>query len=205
MSAKYTGLVLLLALVGCGGEDEASLDRVTGALEVGNGVRLNGVRLNGVRLNGVRLNGVRLNGVALSGVSLVSGALQGINSKGVLLSGTTLIGSELTGDADTGPITIRVDGAVQVGKGGTALWYYQLSASVDGTWSPVCELDANGNAYGALLTRGVWNQDQGVPGGGAWTDDGRITIACANSAIAKCLDAGYRPWALGEEANPTCG
>jgi hypothetical protein len=35
-----------------------------------------------------------------------------------------------------------------------------------------------------------------VPGGGAKISDGAITFACRGiSAIAKCVDMGYRPWA----------
>jgi hypothetical protein len=57
--------------------------------------------------------------------------------------------------------------------------------------------DANGASVATIPLLGEWNTDEaalGTPQGGAWRDDGRITLAARGFALAKCVEMGYRPW-----------
>jgi len=59
--------------------------------------------------------------------------------------------------------------------------------------------------YQATAVGGQWNYQQGVPGGGRKVIeqdspdyDTKITFACDNGAIGKCVEnMGYKPWAMG--------
>jgi ADYC domain len=160
-----------------------------------NGVSPNGVSPNGVSPNGVSPNGVTLNGVSPNGIS-PNGTQISISMIGAPLSGHGLVGSTWTGHVSDGTtVALRIDEA-QAGTGAnTDLWIYRISVSADGLWRPLC-LDHDGAPSFADTIPGTWNLAEGVPGGGAYhptTAD--FTIACRGSAIAKCLEFGYRPWA----------
>jgi hypothetical protein len=50
----------------------------------------------------------------------------------------------------------------------------------------------------AVPLNGAWDLRQGVPGGGAWTDDAdAFTFACDGFVLAKCVAMGYAPWREG--------
>lgn len=189
----------LFGALGCTQAQGPALETSSAAIDWSNGTRLNGTRLNGTRLNGTRLNGTRLNGTRLNGTRLNGTELVATDANGVTLRGEALVGSVITGDTDSGPIDIRIDSA----NSDDDLWFYRFSAFIGGAWSPVCESSPTGVQYDAILAVGLWNQDQGVVGGGAWTEGSdQFTIACRNSAIAKCHLAGYRPWLLNEVHAP---
>jgi hypothetical protein len=197
---KRRWLVLPIILATACGSEEATSGSARAPLQAHNGIRLNGVRLNGVRLNGVRLNGVRLNGVRLNGVRLNGSALGGTDEAGVAVFGEALAGATLEGQlADGSELPLRIDAAWPVED----LWHYQISTEAAGVWTSICETDLAGQPYPAVFARGVWNDEIGVPGGGAWSDPGHLfSLSCTNGAIAKCLQAGYKPWRLAEEAYP---
>jgi len=65
---------------------------------------------------------------------------------------------------------------------------------VSGAFRPLC-VDAAGAPAFAVSVSGTWNLAEGVPGGGAYhAGTADFTIACRGSAIAKCVELGYKPW-----------
>ena len=167
-----------------------------------NGTSLNGIALtlppNGTSLSGVNLtlppNGISLNGIDPTGLS-ADGAPIGISGAGAPLIGAALVGSTWIGSATDGTtIAIRVDEAMQ-GTGANAdVWSYRMSASVGGSWQPLCR-DHDGDPSFADSVGGTWNVAQGVPGGGSYHPDrSEFTLACRGSSIAKCVELGYKPW-----------
>ena len=75
----------------------------------------------------------------------------------------------------------------------------------------LCGYDDNNNARQALFLDGVWNQAQGVAGGGAKSygppSAPTFSIGCRKvGAIAKCVDFGYKPWrsAKDDERHQAC-
>ncbi len=154
-----------------------------------NGVSPNGITLNGVSPNGITLNGVSPNGVSPNGTAI------GIATEGAPLSGTSIVGSTWPAHLSNGAaVILRID-AVMQGTGANAdVWSYRLSVSADGTWRPLC-LDPGGTAIFADSVPGTWNYAQGVPGGGSYqAATSNFTLACRGSAIAKCVELGYKPW-----------
>jgi hypothetical protein len=145
-------------------------------------VRLNGVRLNGVRLNGTLLNGVRLNGSELAGSS----------STGAPVSGAGMVGATLEGTLSDGTVLqMRVDSAATLPAPDSDVWEYGVSYLSDSAWQPLCDT----TPATAVAVAGVWNYGEGVPGGGSWSNDGTsFTFGCRTTAIAKCVEMGYKPW-----------
>jgi len=54
-------------------------------------------------------------------------------------------------------------------------------------WENVCQPDREWLAK-AIPLSGQWD------GTGTYHDDGKVTFACTNSALAKCVRWGYKPW-----------
>ncbi len=167
-----------------------------------NGVSLNGSSLNGSSLNDVSLNGSSLNGSSLNGSSLNGSSLNGSSLNGTSLNGTSLNGSSLNGTDFIGALfpaelsngmttTLRIDDM----RAEDEIWYYTVSVAVDGGWALLCGADETGAAVEAIPFEGVWNNGDGVPGGGSKTRDAsRITFGCRPATLAKCAELGYRPW-----------
>jgi hypothetical protein len=124
-----------------------------------------------------------------------NGTVIGVSGTGAPLSGAGLVGSTWTGHLSDGTnLTIRVDQAQQLAGDNTDVWSYQLSGLVAGAFQPLC-VDAAGAPSFAVSVSGTWNLAEGVPGGGAYhADTADFTIACRGSAIAKCVELGYKPW-----------
>jgi hypothetical protein len=174
--------------------NEADLAVAKQAVISANGTNPNGTNPNGTNPNGTNPNGVSLTGVAPIGVS-AQGTAIGISVNGAPWSGSGLVGSTWTGSmTNGGAVTLRIDAAIQ-GTGANAdLWSYQISASTDGTWRPLC-LDPAGNPGFADTVSGTWNLARGVTGGGAYhPDSSQFAIACRGFAISKCVELGYKPW-----------
>jgi hypothetical protein len=159
-----------------------------------NGTSLNGASAAGLNPNGTSPAGLALNGVSANGVSS-AGAPLTIAASGAPLAGSRIVGSIWTGHLSSGSsVALRIDNAMQGTGANTDMWSYRLSVSVDGAWRPLC-LDATGHSSFADSVRGSWNFAQGVSGGGSYTaGTADFTIACQGSAIAKCLELGYKPW-----------
>jgi hypothetical protein len=165
-----------------------------------NGTSPNGTSPNGTSPNGTSPNGTSPNGVSLSGVSpegvASNGTPIGIAGVGPPLAEASLVGSTWTGYLTDGTtVVLRVDDALQGTGANTDVWSYRLSVSADGTWRPLC-LDPAGDPIFADTVRGSWNLAEGVAGGGSYhAETTEFTIACHGSAIAKCVELGYKPWA----------
>jgi hypothetical protein len=162
-----------------------------------NGVSLNGVSLNGVSLNGVSLNGVSLNGVSLNGVSL-NGTVLGGTSGGSFKSGNQLVGSTWTGILSNGStMSMRVD-SVTAGTGTNSdVYMYGISykPGPGPAWTAMCGKDANNVTILAIPIKGTFNYATGVTGGGSFSNDvSKFTFGCRGTAIAKCVEMGYKPW-----------
>ncbi|MEL6188382.1 MAG: ADYC domain-containing protein, partial [Myxococcota bacterium] len=106
------------------------------------------------------------------------------------MTGADLIGASLEGkDASGSPTHMRID-AVGVGAAPNQdLLYLNVSVEESGEWVHLCGAE-NGVPVPALPFPGKWNQDNG-----RWTNTTRkFSFACRGSAIAKCMEAGYKPW-----------
>jgi hypothetical protein len=161
-----------------------------------NGMSLNGMSLNGMSLNGMSLNGMSLNGMSLNGMSLNGSQLTGKNSSGVTLSGAQLVGTKMTGTlSNGGTLVLRVDSAATLPAPNSDVWAYTVRYALsDGTWSPLCGT-SGGVPILAIPVSGTWNYASGVTGGGAWTASATsFTFGCRGTAIAKCVELGYKPW-----------
>jgi hypothetical protein len=159
-----------------------------------NGISPNGISPNGISPNEISANGVTLNGISPNGIS-PNGTPIGVAVAGAPLAGTELVGSTWTGLLSSGAnVALRIDEAMQ-GTGTNAdVWSYKISVSADGTWRPLC-LDPSGAAMFADSVGGTWNLAQGVAGGGSYHPEAtEFTLACRGSAIAKCVELGYKPW-----------
>lgn len=155
-----------------------------------NGINPSVVSPNGPSTSGVTLNGIDAHGTASNGAALT------IARNAPPLAGAGLVGSSWTGHMSNGnPVQLRIDGA-QSGFGTAQnLWAYQISVITSTTSQPLC-VDATGAPSFAVPVTGTWNQQQGVPGGGAYCPFANdFTFACRGSSIAKCVELGYEPWA----------
>jgi hypothetical protein len=165
-----------------------------------NGISPNGISPNGISPNGISPNGISPNGITLNGISPVgissNGRSIGVASMGTPLAGPGIVGSTWTGLLSSGgTVALRLDAAMQGTGGNRDVWSYQVSvAADDGVWRPMC-VNPAGNPIFADSVRGSWSFAQGVPGGGAYhADSAEFTMACRGSAIAKCVELGYKPW-----------
>jgi hypothetical protein len=154
-----------------------------------NGISPNGISPNGISPNGVSLNGISPNGISPNGTPI------GVAGAGAPLTGDAIVGSTWTGNLSDGTTaTLRIDEALQGTGANIDVWSYRLSISAAGTWRPLC-LDPAGNPIFADSVPGSWNLAQGVPGGGSYhPETAEFTLACRGSAIAKCVELGYKPW-----------
>jgi hypothetical protein len=130
------------------------------------------------------------NGTSASGTPI------SIAVNGPPLSGSDVVGSTWTGLVSDGTtVALRIEEAMQGSGANSDVWSYRWSVSTaGGGWQPLC-VDPTGQAIFADAVGGTWNLAQGVPGGGAYhPESSEFTIACRGSAIAKCIELGYKPW-----------
>lgn len=209
---RHLSLVCALSLitVACGPTLDDPAPQVAirqAALTQGNGSNLNGSNLNGSNLNGTdlasTLASVSLVSVQVNGYSILDHAeLQGTVFHGwkgsSYWSGTLFYGAEFNGTMGDGrQVKLRVD-AVTPGTAPHAdVWTYRVSyfEPANQLWWPICKDDQG--AIDAIPVSGRWDLRQGVAGGGAKiADSTAFTFGCVGrSAIAKCVMAGYKPWA----------
>jgi hypothetical protein len=201
-----TPFVLLLALAACGtGAPPAELSPAPQSgtmLQTSNGISLNGISLNGITLNGLSLNGISLNGISLNGISLngisLNGSkLVGVTSGGQFVEGRQFAGASLGGVlSDGSSLPMRIE-SIATGTGGNAdVWFYDVSYQSDRGWEPLCGEDANGNPVAAVALAGTWDYSEGTRTGGSWTPSSTsFTFGCRLTALAKCVEMGYKPWA----------
>lgn len=160
----------------------------------------NGKSLNGVSLNGISLNGKSLNGISLNGISLNGKSLNGVSLKGTSLNGVSITsaarGSSWTATLSNGTtLPLRIDSASK-GTGKNAdVGMYAVSYNTNTGWQPLCGTNSDGTVVLAIAVAGVWNQQAGVAGGGAYSaSTTQYTWACRGKTIAKCVELGYKTW-----------
>lgn len=83
----------------------------------------------------------------------------------------------------------EVNGSVVPGETAYVLRYRRVYPVADATFSDLCPTPA-GNG-GALPVLGSWN----ATGDHVFAPD-QLTFACLDGAISKCIDWGYKPWAI---------
>ena len=180
----------------------ATLDQ---ALISPNGTSANGVSPSLISPNGgasgtpIRLSSVRATGLRADGTPI------SIAGTGAPLAGAGLVGTTWTGNVSDGTtIALRIDAAAPGSDGNAELWSYRVSAAFDGTWRPLCTGASGGPGF-ADSVGGSWNPDEGVAGGGAYhAATAEFTLACRGSAIAKCVELGYKPWTGHETQLAAC-
>jgi ADYC domain/Pentapeptide repeats (8 copies) len=212
-------LVTLALLAGCapqaGTEPETDADlgdslAGAGALETEgtslNGTSLNGTSLNGTSLNGTSLNGTSLNGTSLNGTSLNGTSLNGVTLNVTSFSGTKADGTPVSGDGFVGTVfngalsngqtlKLRIDSRAPLPAPNADVYAYNVSYQTSAGWSPLCGTGAGGAIVAAIPLSGTWNYASGVAGGGGFTASStNFTFACRATAVAKCVELGYKPW-----------
>ena len=187
--SRIITLLASMALAGC----VVSTDNFA-SVEQADGIMPNGVSANGIMPNGIMPNDVRLNGIMPNGI-MPNGTVIGVAGTGAPLSGADLVGSQWTGQlSDGSTLAIRIDEAAAPTSANGDLWSYRFSALVSNEWRALCVTAAGAPAF-ADTVGGTWNLQEGVPGGGSYhPDTEQFTIACRGSAIAKCVELGYKPW-----------
>ena len=182
-------------LVACVTDDAVHTSTDAFEIQTDNGRSLNGVSLNGISLNGISLNGLALNGICLNGRSL-----NGASLSGALLNGSSITslaeGSAWSAALSNGEtVAMRIDSAT-VGAGDAAdIGMYAVSYQTTDGWQRLCGSDEDGSPTLALAVPGVWNQQSGVSGGGAYTaSTTQFSWACRGKTIAKCVELGYKTW-----------
>lgn len=208
--------------VACAPTEAPIVDSVDLSLEIDNGVSINGTSFDATPIETVdqqfidsnlpswerfplwtpdlRIDrgvnpyaGVGANGNAISGVRRSD--LRGVR----LASGSTvdrLIGAQIEAETIQGNKTLLNISGAAVGQGDNRdLLYFVVHAADGAGWSPLCGTNHKGQPIPALAVPGTWNHSAGNGNGGRWHGDGQtFSFACRGSSVAKCMEAGYKPW-----------
>jgi len=164
---------------------------------VPNGSSLNGSGINGRSVNGASTGSVRL-GDAVAEKVLLRGTEFTARVPDGERRGLDFVGAEFRARlSDGGDLALRIDRIEPSGRPGEpdVLLYTVSYATAQGRRF-LCGVAEDGSPVRAVPLAGRWDERWGVPGGGAKIDDGStFTFACEGFALAKCVHAGYRPWA----------
>jgi hypothetical protein len=192
--------------VGPGMVDFDQLEMVGNILRVGliPGRDLNGRELNRPLDGGALLQAVSVFGAAhpfaqLFEVFLDGSAVLGASDQGILPP-IDMVGAVLEARLEDGRgAAMRIDGFMVTSLlGFTDVFLYEVSYIAEGmeTFEPLCGVEEDGAPILAIALAGTWDLGEGVPGGGSWIEEpGSFTFACRRYALAKCVEAGYAPWA----------
>jgi hypothetical protein len=126
---------------------------------------------------------VSLSGAALS-QTVFSGKVNNVavsNWVGVTFPGTMSDGTS---------VNLRIDSKTTLPAPNADLTAYAVSYQTSAGWSPLCGVAATL----AIPINGTFNYGAGVAGGGSYASNTSFTFACRGTAIAKCLELGYKPW-----------
>jgi hypothetical protein len=116
-------------------------------------------------------------------------------SFGGTLSGKAIsnwVGTTFTGTlSDASTITLRIDSKTTLPAPNSDVSAYGVSYQTTTGWLPLC----GSAATLAIPINGTFNYASGVAGGGSFTPSSTaFTFACRATAIAKCVELGYKPW-----------
>jgi hypothetical protein len=134
------------------------------------------------------LGQVRLGGATRQDVHIEEGRLVAPS-----LSPEGLVGAMLQGTASDGqPVEVALCGA-EPAAGEPAMVRYRIEVwnAASASWENPCIATGRVPAPRALAVQGVWDET-----GARHDEPGKFTFACENGAIAKCIDWGYKPWAV---------
>lgn len=172
------------------------LQRLVGGWVALTGRDLNGTALNGAMLKGRKVTGISLEGVKVKGKTLGNAALWGSRLFPLLGMGG-FKGAAVTASLDDGSTVPLYINGVSKGtiKQNMDIYYYDVYYQTKNGLEPLCGLDPQGDSVQAIPLRGRWDYRQGVSGGGDHiADKYAFTFGCVGHALAKCVEAGYKPW-----------
>lgn len=139
--------------------------------------------LTSVDASRVRLGGTTLKGVHIEDGHLVAPSLAPEGLIGAVFQGTS---------SDDQPVEVALCGAEPASKDRSMVWYrIELWNPRSASWENPCVATGRVPEPRALAVRGVWDET-----GAHHEVPGKFTFACENGAIAKCIDWGYKPWAM---------
>jgi hypothetical protein len=123
-------------------------------------------------VKGLRLEGGRLVASSAAAASVVGSVLQGTASDGK-------------------PVEVAICGAEPASDDPSMVWYrVEAWNPVAQEWENPCAGTGRVPNPRALAVGGVWDAS-----GAHRQDPGKLTFACENGAITKCVTWGYKPWA----------
>ncbi len=166
---------------------------------------LNGRDLNRPQVGGQQLMAVEMqplyHPLFFSTLTQLDGsALRGLGNYGVPLVPTDFVDAVFQGYLeDESSVHLRIDGLFNHGQpvlDDVFLYDVSIRTHIDGGYEPLCGVADDGARVPAIALPGVWNLAEGEDGGGGHVDDESLfTFACHGFVLAKCVEAGYRPWA----------
>lgn len=165
-----------------------------------NGVDLNGHLLDGHGVVQVSLAGASRQGTPVKSVELRNTVFYGFNVRSAQAGNDVFSGVTFTATLDDGTsLPLRIDQMMRhPDMANKDVFLYAVSYPTQDSWKPLCGLDQNGNPIMAIPLNGRWDYRFGVVGGGAKIDDDQsFTFACQGYVLAKCVEAGYKPWRTG--------
>jgi len=140
----------------------------------------------------VRLDGVTLeDGSPVGSVALAGTRFSGLVN-GAAIGGEDFEKARFTGVATSGAaVTLRAEHVERPSDHQPDVFRYEFRyLDAKGDWKNLCE------GGKAVVVSGRWDSHEGVHGDGAKIADPTVfTIGCRRSAIEKCINGGYRPWA----------
>jgi len=104
---------------------------------------------------------------------------------------TNWVGVQFPGTMSDGtPIQLRIDSKTTLAAPNNDISAYGVSYQTSTGWAPLC----GAATTLAIPINGTFNYAAGVAGGGSYTAGTSFTWACRATAIAKCVELGYKPW-----------
>jgi hypothetical protein len=197
----FGALIAATILSGCTYEAREEVHESASELVIVNGAAFNGPLWNGLTLNGLTLNGLTLNGLTLNGTQIQSASLTATvfsgTYQGAPISGEDFAGTKISGTlSDGSPILLSIE-TIDPSPNDPEILHYIISYDNGGPqpWPYLCGTDDNG-PVAAIPLNGWWNYMTGD----FVNDTNRFTIACRGYVLAKCTEAGYKPW----DEKPEC-
>ncbi|WP_343073287.1 ADYC domain-containing protein [Pyxidicoccus fallax] len=134
----------------------------------------------------IDVNAVRKTETGVKAVRLEKGRLVAWPQTSQQVAGTVLQGTS----GDGKPVEVAICAAEPASDDPELTWYrIEAWNPVAQEWENPCTADGRVPAPRAVAVSGVWD------GTGARRDvPGKLTLACENGAISKCVRWGYKPW-----------
>jgi len=200
--ATGMGLMLVGTVARAQAETLVLVTRVLGVKNLLAGHDLNGVSLNGAVLDGSRIASVsatdaELDGELLELVQVSNSRLVGYDSHGHFVAHNKMDGAIFSAVlADGDEIDVRIDDLYRdPAPKNNDIYFYEASYETGEGWLPLCGVDELGEPVAAIALDGRWDFTEGTETGGSHIDDeSAFTLACRGYVLAKCVEAGYKPW-----------